>query len=149
MANSVQAGMFVLVFLAWVVMATGVALVHGEMDRSSKEMRQYWWGAMFQFFIVIMNLIAVIMGSERWYMAVGAFAAMSSAYLMNHAEYWILLIDGTDGHDRRAARVAAAGVISSIAVNWLLILVLGNPWTRPNDLNKPSEERRVCNILFC
>ena len=129
-------GVIVLLFLTWVVLLSGVAAYHDEIDASMKDLRAQWWGVWFAFFVCILNVVAFAMGAHKWCVALVSFAAMVSAYLMPFAEAWIVLEDNSTGDVNDIAHVCAAGTCSFIAVNWVLILLAGNSAFRGAPLPK-------------
>ena len=126
----------VLIFISWIVMMAGVAAYHDESNLDSKDMRPYWWGVWFEFFLIVLNVVALVMGADQWFVVLVAFAAMASAYLMDHAEHWLRVEDASTGDLSDAAACAAAGTIMVIIANWILIILLGNSQFRGQAASK-------------
>ena len=123
--------LLVMIFIAWIVMMAGVAAFHDKSGASSTAMRPYWWGVWFEFFLVLLCVAALVLGADDWAMVLCSFCAMASAYLMNHAEFWLVQGDHHRNSDARsAADAAAAGTIMVIIVNWLIIILLGHAGIR-------------------
>ena len=129
----------ILILISWLVMAAGVVSYHNEADVDSEDMRPYWWGVWFEFILLALNVVALVMGADQWYVVLVFFAAMASAYLMQHAEWWLRVEDVTTGDINDAAACAAAGTIMVIISNWVLIILLGNSQFRGEAAAK------VCN----
>ena len=132
----------VLIFISWIVMMAGVAAYHDESNLDSKDMRPYWWGVWFEFFLLVLNVVAMVMGADQWYVVLVFFASMASAYLMQHAEVWLRTEDNSSGDLSDAAACAAAGTIMVIISNWILIILLGNSQFRGQAAGK------VCYIVL-
>ena len=43
----------------------GVAAYHDESNLDSKDLRPYWWGVWFEFFLLVLNVVALVMGARE------------------------------------------------------------------------------------
>ena len=116
-----------LISMSWVCMLTGVAAYQNETDASNRSMRPVWWGVWFELALVLLSFTALCLDTVvQCNFILCCFAAMTSAYLMAHAEMWLTIIDGISGTAEDCAKVAVGGTVSVIISNWMLILALGS-----------------------
>ena len=138
----IHVGVIVLMAIAWIIMMAGVAGVDDKIKNASDDdLRPMWWGVWFEFFVLILNVVALFMGAENWYVALCVFSGSVSTYVMPHAELWLRL---DKGPAKDAAQAAAGGTIMCIMVNWVMILLLGN-----SDFRKHLVGKVCCELAIC
>merc|ERR1711991_403929 len=132
-----------LVAVCWLVLLGGTAAVHDYRDSGKEcpnalncansrsvyeEMRQVWWACWMEFFLLVLNIVALVIDADAWALVLCSVSAVATAVLMERAERWLLYLDGSNLNSdmEEAASAAAAGTIMCCIANFVLIILVGN-----------------------